>query len=218
MRRRGFTLIELLVVIAIIAILAAILFPVFAKAREKARQSACLSNCKQLGLGLMAYLQDYDEKYMHSGYQIASLPLGGSPPGNRNWWRHLIYPYLANWQILNCPSGNTTQKAGDFNSQLINNYGYNSRLSTRSMSEVQTPAGVIAIGDSVHWIGELYNGYCYAYAAPSGWPGNFETTPAIRLEIHTRHNFGSILAFADGHAKWMQTTTIEGNRLSLITP
>ncbi len=106
----------------------------------------------------------------------------------------------------------------DFNSQLINNYGYNSRLSTRSMSEVQTPAGVIAIGDSVHWIGELYNGYCYAYAAPSGWPGNFETTPAIRLEIHTRHNFGSILAFADGHAKWMQTTTIEGNRLSLITP
>src|SRR5687768_4984553 len=60
-RKRGFTLIELLVVIAIIAILAAILFPVFAQAREKARQTACLSNCKQMGTGAMLYAQDYDE-------------------------------------------------------------------------------------------------------------------------------------------------------------
>ena len=62
-RKRGFTLIELLVVIAIIAILAAILFPVFARAREKARQSSCLSNVKQIGLGMMMYVQDYDERF-----------------------------------------------------------------------------------------------------------------------------------------------------------
>src|ERR671930_500085 len=62
-RRRGFTLIELLVVIAVIAILAAILFPVFAQAREKARQAACLSNCKQLGTALQLYVQDYDERF-----------------------------------------------------------------------------------------------------------------------------------------------------------
>jgi prepilin-type N-terminal cleavage/methylation domain-containing protein len=65
-RKKGFTLIELLVVIAIIAILAAILFPVFARAREKARQSACLSNVKQLGLGIMQYVQDYDGMYPDS--------------------------------------------------------------------------------------------------------------------------------------------------------
>ncbi|MEN6404264.1 MAG: prepilin-type N-terminal cleavage/methylation domain-containing protein, partial [Armatimonadia bacterium] len=60
--KRGFTLIELLVVIAIIAILAAILFPVFAKAREKARQTSCLNNCKQLGTAIVQYCQDYDER------------------------------------------------------------------------------------------------------------------------------------------------------------
>ncbi|MFO8079838.1 MAG: prepilin-type N-terminal cleavage/methylation domain-containing protein, partial [Armatimonadota bacterium] len=68
--RRGFTLIELLVVIAIIAILAAILFPVFARAREKARQTSCLSNLKQLGLGMQMYAQDYDERFNLSQYQL----------------------------------------------------------------------------------------------------------------------------------------------------
>ena len=74
--RRAFTLIELLVVIAIIAILAAILFPVFAKAREKARQSSCLSNTKQLALGMLQYTQDYDERliwYVNSTYDFNNL-------------------------------------------------------------------------------------------------------------------------------------------------
>ncbi|MBD3292214.1 MAG: prepilin-type N-terminal cleavage/methylation domain-containing protein, partial [Armatimonadia bacterium] len=94
--RRGFTLIELLVVIAIIAILAAILFPVFARAREKARQTSCLSNSKQIGTALMMYVQDYDETL--PGYYNPDLP------GEANQWYEVIEPYVKNEQIFICPS------------------------------------------------------------------------------------------------------------------
>ncbi len=97
MNRRAFTLIELLVVIAIIAILAAILFPVFAQAREKARQTSCLSNQKQLGLGTMMYVQDYDETYpMTANY--------GEPAATRTIWSDMVAPYLKNRDIFKCPS------------------------------------------------------------------------------------------------------------------
>ena len=97
MKKRGFTLIELLVVIAIIAILAAILFPVFARAREKARQTSCLSNLKQLSLALLMYCQDYDERYprMYS-YSAGRTEL--------RWWEDVIQPYVKNWQLTICPS------------------------------------------------------------------------------------------------------------------
>ena len=108
-RGSGFTLIELLVVIAIIAILAAILFPVFARAREKARQTSCLSNLKQLALGMLMYVQDYDEKY--PAQNIAHYPGGpGAYPQDaccveRNIYIEITQPYIKNRQLAICPSG-----------------------------------------------------------------------------------------------------------------
>src|SRR5436309_7806387 len=108
-RRHGFTLIERLVVIAIIAILAAILFPVFAQAREKARQASCMSNMRQFSTAGMMYTQDYDEKYVppykYEGTQGDISVL--------YWWDDLLQPYIKNRQLPLCPSwkGTTTSAA-----------------------------------------------------------------------------------------------------------
>ena len=94
-RSFGFTLIELLVVIAIIAILAAILFPVFAQAREKARATSCLSNGKQIGLGFMQYVQDFDETYPHQQFYNVTA---------NKWyhWQAAIQPYIKSHDVYRC--------------------------------------------------------------------------------------------------------------------
>jgi prepilin-type N-terminal cleavage/methylation domain-containing protein/prepilin-type processing-associated H-X9-DG protein len=104
MRRKGFTLIELLVVIAIIAILAAILFPVFARAREQARKSACLSNAKQIALAMTMYAQDYDETLV--------LRYTGPDPATKiqRSWKDSIEPYLKSADIYRCPSNPAAQR------------------------------------------------------------------------------------------------------------
>lgn len=118
-RHTGFTLIELLVVIAIIAILAAILFPVFAQAREAARKTSCLSNSKQLGLGVMMYVQDYDETYPTNNWDGAPLGLTDTVWGNAGatapviWrWPWAVAPYIKNRQIFVCPSDPLQGKGG----------------------------------------------------------------------------------------------------------
>jgi len=105
-KRHAFTLIELLVVIAIIAILAAILFPVFARARENARRSSCTSNLKQIGLGLMQYTQDYDDRLPLRQYDNTDY-------GVANSWRRTTYPYTKSAQIYSCPSNSFNATLAD---------------------------------------------------------------------------------------------------------
>lgn len=109
-QKRAFTLIELLVVIAIIAILAAILFPVFGRARENARRSSCTSNLKQIGLGVLQYNQDYDERMPPSGFTglTTADPGCGGPAFRCNPWQGLVQPYIKSTQVFKCPSNPST--------------------------------------------------------------------------------------------------------------
>ncbi len=161
--RGGFTLIELLVVIAIISILAAILFPVFAQAREKARQTACLSNTKQMGLALAMYVQDYDGAYPYHSSRSTLVP--------RVRWADRIYPYSKSTELFLCPSAERDQAlkpwahdwdsfAGTFRSPNLRwgGYGYNYQYLGNSRFEdsgfltsdatVSSPSQAIALADT----------------------------------------------------------------------
>jgi prepilin-type N-terminal cleavage/methylation domain-containing protein/prepilin-type processing-associated H-X9-DG protein len=219
MTRRGFTLIELLVVIAIIAILAAILFPVFAKAREKARQTSCLNNNRQLATAFLMYAQDYDERCMHSGVFLSAIAVpgsGGAADGsNVNWWRYELQPYVKNWQIFLCPSGPSVGDPSYAGNQLTRQYGFNTYVTGVAMGTIQSPATTVALGDCAHWLSSSGGCNLKAFAWPAmekrvtGDPCNANQT-VLQNERFTRHNGGSNLCFCDGHAKWMAATAIAG--------
>ncbi len=194
MRRRGFTLIELLVVIAIIAILAAILFPVFARAREKARQASCSSNLKQLELGAIMYATDYDQRNMYSGLSSGGVAATPSGPYDGNgttrwWWFDMLQPYIKNRQIILCPSDDGVTSCCGFPNR---SYQPNTNMAGVAEASVQNPAGTI------HIIESKLN-----YQAVNTDPGSY-----INQKFH---NNGWNIAFADGHVKWM---TIDGENLS----
>lgn len=210
MRRTGFTLIELLVVIAIIAILAAILFPVFAKAREKARQTSCLSNVKQLSLSMLMYAQDYDERVWHcvsygSGYNFMG---GGSCSGcwqryDANWGNVCagpgrnyapITPYMKNTQIMYCPS----HPGNDFRSYCFARAldGYT------KLSSIQFPAQSVWLADgrgNIAWM-PPNNGCCASQAGDLNDPNRY---PHF---VGKLHNEGANLGLMDGHSKWYKTS------------
>ncbi len=191
MKRRGFTLIELLVVIAIIAILAAILFPVFARAREKARQSSCLSNTKQLGTAVQMYAQDYDER----------LPMAASMSGASVYlFNELLNPYIKNEQIWQCPSKpssvnlanlgkanvsymvdvGTPMPAGSTTGRLFGAPPAGTFSCT--LAQIDRPAETILLGDAVGTV-----------------PVTLVPLPTV---VDPRHNDGANYLYADGHSKW----------------
>jgi prepilin-type N-terminal cleavage/methylation domain-containing protein len=188
-KRRAFTLIELLVVIAIIAILAAILFPVFARARENARRASCMSNLKQLGLGMMMYVQDYDGRFPSVAFALdEKLPCPNGVGSCNSNWAIRIYPYVKSVQVFNCPSDTNAWK-GDGSGPTYMGYGYNQYLLYIINSALEKPSQTILMADSqgtTRYALYQFNSY----------------TSGTR-EISDRHLNGTVLNFADGHAKWI---------------
>jgi len=203
MRRSGFTLIELLVVIAIIAILAAILFPVFARAREKARQTSCLSNIKQIALGYQMYTQDYDEKFPMGWFPV---DVGGSGDVWANprmvKFGDAIFPYLKNQQIFMCPSMEFTIAGGGNVGDLTRvgrswSYGYNCGwLWGTRIAQIRQPAQIAITCES--W-GDWRANPTNSGNGCNGGQGDVGRGQAAERD---GHNSGVNLAFCDGHGKW----------------
>jgi len=218
---QGFTLIELLVVIAIIAILAAILFPVFAKVREKARQTSCASNLKQLGLAEAQYSQDNDEKYSGSYFDT---------PKGRVVWPELLYPYTKSLGVYQCPDSTAHMNRDwadnctpnpitcgkgkgttDFSMNVI------SRIDTgntdgdaghNAVASIDQPTETIMLMDGRG--GSFYNCWETEDTDIKGtfygqtWNGN--SNPGISTIPDNRHTDGANYLWYDGHVKWMRNS------------
>lgn len=209
-RRHGFTLIELLVVIAIIAVLASILFPAFARARENARRTSCLSNFKQIGLAFLQYTQDYDEAYPLTSYGATNIS-----------WTNSAQPYMKSTQVFRCPSDSGTAwndpvYPGKFVGGVPANYYTTSYLMNAWMagtnqfareSAIQSTSQVVLLSES--------NGVARDHFHPFYWGSSPEQTNAFmngatwdtaKNETKefplTRHLDGFNVAYCDGHVKW----------------
>jgi len=230
-RGRGFTLIELLVVIAIIAILAAILFPVFAKAREKARQASCQSNLKQITLAVLSYVQDYDETFPCTPYWECGRPSNTTTTR----WYAVIQSYVKNTQVFGCPSsaaaGGWPRPAPPYDAginwgPLRLSYGMGRWANCSnadpyekagfSLAQYQYPVNTLLSADSAHSDDGCSRWEKIAFAAVCG--AGSDCNPALQVEDYTRHNGGSNCGFIDGHVKWFKAQALRGAWGTAVRP
>lgn len=237
MKRKGFTLIELLVVIAIIAILAAILFPVFAAAREKARQTTCASNEKQLGLAFLQYVQDYDEtnpwiESSTAGYaqgapgytQIFPNEYGPNTAGDAVvGWTEELYPYLKSTGVYFCPDAGAEnpsvagQLANTFPSYSMNPYFTrtnwccgNPHINEGIVSQVVAPSSVVLIA-------ETYIGRSYFYATAPGGISGYSDCLAQPIAMSSSCG-GGVQVFNWRHGNGLNYLFYDGHVKFLTTP
>jgi prepilin-type N-terminal cleavage/methylation domain-containing protein/prepilin-type processing-associated H-X9-DG protein len=238
--RFGFTLIELLVVIAIIVLLAALIFPVFSRARENAKRASCLSQMKQIGIGLLEYAQDYDETLptMPSTDQgacntgsagvptrcsvaVNSTFLYADPNAYQNWIAE-IQPYVKSWQLFKCPSANTdvytkAKLPGYVPTGNSNNtYMVNGVLLQRKISALQQVSTLIwaqdfAYASNLAIVRPVVNTYSPSMMLP------LPATTVMRTWLipDPTHFNGLNLLYCDGHAKWRDPARIPAKEFGL---
>lgn len=238
MHKRAFTLIELLVVIAIIAILAAILFPVFAKAREKARQISCASNEKQLGLGILQYIQDSDEAFPPG---VAST--GGHGVGFSGGWAHFVTPYLKSPAVYRCPDDSYTYNGAPPPGTTVTNWVYqevsyaindsllqdgNGGNTPTALARLNAPSSTVMLCEAYDATTDLnvadvdndfstgatmdskFWGGCPTYCTAKYATGNPPGQSLAMVSGMTTgvHTDGSNFLATDGHVKWLRASAI----------